>query len=966
MSVSPVYKKLPIIFNKGQVSRIDSSLIPIGACNELTNFVLDKVGRPTKVEGIQKYNSTVIGTSKPIRGSISFVGEDGSEYLIVACNNALYWDNGSGVFTAVKYETENVAVTIDTANYDYEFIIFPKTIAGSLKWMVYVITDDYPISNTANGVANKYCTISRALRLQISSSVIIAKNVYYDSDSTRTAGADDIEVGQGASEAGWPQQGRFPVVAFDRAFVFNYAEAKNNYAFSEAQNSEDWTPVSGSNVGGGKVPDDFVGAILYGSSILGFTRKGILNLQISPSSPTNWRETWLKTTFGCISHRTIVLHSDGWVYFLSEQGICRTDGRVAEKVDYDIEDKIKVLPQLLKKKYSWLQGSTADWNAGTPSNGGVLLDTSGGQLKQLPQTTDADFNAGTKTNVTVASNSVTLSLTTAAMEVNNDAYDAFVQLYQANKVAQSFKVTTNDRFLTRVALFINRAGNPTGNMYVDIMTDSGGKPSMSVIPNGSVQVSTSGLGASPIWVDFTFATPPSLTVNTTYWLVFYYPAGSSSDCVEWKNSMAEVYSAGQSKKSSDNGATWSTYTFLGILISDCTFRLYTNYYNASGDIISQTLDYGATPSALGNLAGETTVPTNTTLLFQTRTSANNIDWTVWTNIGTAGENNGAINSTVQRYIQWKALFTTTDGNATATLSAVYIGGQFISQTKDIGLVPSAWGVFAVDEDQKGQTIIYEINVSADNSVWDGWVTITNNSIPAVTLRRYLKYRIRFNTTDYSQIPYLESFTQYWFTGANVIDPCAFSFGERIGFSVASVGSTVNDHTWIGMTKPLPEIEKSISPYTGEMYPQWTKCDFIKANVFLQYRGILIYGYSSEGYMYYQTGSLNDGSAFTSTLISKAFSVEDVESIWRFLYVYSKSDNNFSLYVRTRRNQGAWGSWSSAKTIELSSLVARSDKVTLAGLVSGDFVQFKLETTVTDDSLEIHGMNLYYDIKPVGL
>jgi len=55
-----------------------------------------------------------------------------------------------------ELKSSHVEITIDTANFDYEFIKFPKQISGTLKWMVYVITNDYPISNTANGTANKY------------------------------------------------------------------------------------------------------------------------------------------------------------------------------------------------------------------------------------------------------------------------------------------------------------------------------------------------------------------------------------------------------------------------------------------------------------------------------------------------------------------------------------------------------------------------------------------------------------------------------------------------------------------------------------------------------------------------------------------------------------------------------------------------------------------------------------------
>jgi len=111
-------------FNQGVISSKDASLISLNSLAEGVNISIEKNGMPVKCLGQQKYNTTAMGTTKPVKGGITFIGEDGTEYMIIACNNSLYYTTGEGTFTAIKYTNENVAVTIDTANQWFNFILF--------------------------------------------------------------------------------------------------------------------------------------------------------------------------------------------------------------------------------------------------------------------------------------------------------------------------------------------------------------------------------------------------------------------------------------------------------------------------------------------------------------------------------------------------------------------------------------------------------------------------------------------------------------------------------------------------------------------------------------------------------------------------------------------------------------------------------------------------------------------------
>jgi hypothetical protein len=222
------YNPIELKIRKGQISSKDPSVIPLSACSEMVNMVLDKTNVPKRVEGISAYN-TEKGTNTPARGSVSFVGEDGVEYNIIACNNLLYWSGGNGAYTAIKFKTNTGDVAIDTVNYDYEFLVFPRAISGTQSFVVYVFNERYPIcTNTkTTGGSIDHADIAVALRLQIDTGVIIAKLIYNDPDNTRTAGADEIEIQHSATDTHWPKQAQIGVAIFDRGVFFNFCRLRS-------------------------------------------------------------------------------------------------------------------------------------------------------------------------------------------------------------------------------------------------------------------------------------------------------------------------------------------------------------------------------------------------------------------------------------------------------------------------------------------------------------------------------------------------------------------------------------------------------------------------------------------------------------------------------------------------------------------------------------------------------------------
>lgn len=103
-----------------------------------------------------------------------------------------------------------------------------------------------------------------------------------------------------------------------------------------------------------------------------------------------------------------------------------------------------------------------------------------------------------------AGNSVTLSTTS----------------FFAYAVAQPFQLTHADFdnwAARRLALQVQRVGNPTDNLRIDLRADNGGEPADQ--PLAHAEISGSTLSDAMTWIAADLNTPVTLQGNTTYWIV---------------------------------------------------------------------------------------------------------------------------------------------------------------------------------------------------------------------------------------------------------------------------------------------------------------------------------------------------------------------------------------------------------------------------------------------------------------
>ncbi len=144
-------------------------------------------------------------------------------------------------------------------------------------------------------------------------------------------------------------------------------------------------------------------------------------------------------------------------------------------------------------------------------------------------------------------------------------------------IAQSFTANATGP-LTKISVFLGKSGTPTADLNVRITTDVSGRPDTSALSNGTATIARTIVGATPSWIDVPFATPPTVTNGTKYWIVLDYSANSATHHWNWRKDNTDGY-AGQTGKSAPNWSAGSpVWTGVG---GDLAFRVWIGGVNTS-------------------------------------------------------------------------------------------------------------------------------------------------------------------------------------------------------------------------------------------------------------------------------------------------------------------------------------------------------------------------------------------------
>jgi hypothetical protein len=297
----------------------------------------------------------------------------------------------------------------------------------------------------------------------------------------------------------------------------------------------------------------------------------------------------------------------------------------------------------------------------------------------LTDTTQSDFLGGVFTpsiDVNASPGDVTL---TNAPFVDQQSLDGTVNgsgFDTPNWTGQTFvPAVTGTLVKVDVQLFcangLNPCTGPAGNLTLSVRATSGGLPAGADLASGTIPSFTSNAGGT---FTVAFGAPPALTSGTQYALVLRPVSNPAAGTYAWTRSSPGTYANGSRVSSTNSGASWATDT-----TQDYNFRTYMQTgYLASGNLVSSPKDSnpaGGLTSIWSTFSWNSSVPANTSLKFQLAGSNNvNGPFNFVGPDGTAGT--FFTTSTVQlspqfynfRFLEYKALFATTDPNVTPTLN----------------------------------------------------------------------------------------------------------------------------------------------------------------------------------------------------------------------------------------------------------------------------------------------------------
>lgn len=706
---------------KGHISRLPIERIPIdGFIGQNIDLIRNFV--PSIALGQVKYNSTGLPNS-PIRGGCTYTTTAGMKYYVVACGGSLYYSiAGSGTFTQyqIPLHAGNALVPITIADQQTEF--------SEYNGKLYIINGSYPIINNSDA----YYTDSRIIVISGTSVWVIT-----GTEATVPSGAQYIKLDKErlffANSITSPS-GLFWTNAYFDYTIGTPASTTYNPVIFGTSGSTPFTPASGANFDYvGKDDGESISAIYpYQNNLIVFKATNDYTYS-TVGDIGNWGSVRVDTIYGCPFNRTIQ-EMEGYLYWLSYSGIVQFDGTNANLIDDNIRPDIIGVPQLSSASRQWVNGQTADFNAGT--FGVDLIDDSGNELQQKSQKTIFASGAfGTSTiqgisELTANIRLLALALASTGTLVNTVANDTNIIL-----------ATNNSQYQIPYNIPNTTSGTPISPT---------GFTQTNAPPNPSYYTATFDLGSALI-VD-------SITVSNVGYTAYYsdnnstWTAGSSGTHRYWQI-RATVYLPNQ-----------GAYIPLAVVFNYHTigYNTYTNNsYVPSGSWTSNIIDLGLTPLSMGIFTAITSLPSGTNITFQINTSPNsNMSGSTGFQTVTPG---GSIPNTAYRYVQIQANLTTQvvgngQVNNTPVLEKIMISAPFQSKILDYGLTPVTFGTFAPNVATPSNSSITWYGRSSASSVMSSptaWVALTAGSaVPAgVTLNRYFQWYALLNpSTDGTQTP----------------------------------------------------------------------------------------------------------------------------------------------------------------------------------------------------------------------
>ena len=238
-----------------------------------------------------------------------------------------------------------------------------------------------------------------------------------------------------------------------------------------------------------------------------------------------------------------------------------------------------------------------------------------------------------------------------------------------------------------------------------------------------------------------------------------YHAGTSGAHQRWRFISSTVYTDNTYGYGLDSGIaiapqyniTQNASLFNTGSLFNVSYTIYTNVattvFKNSGTFITQSLDYGFTPTGylIFTATSQESTPkatSGTTISYETSTSSDNSNWDNWVSVSYVGQ----ITSTLKRYIRVRVTFASSTGVSTMILNTITLGAPYISKILDYGSTPISFGNFCPDINLNGGSILFYTRSSAnsDMSSPTAWTAIQYNDLISITLHRYFQWMALIN------------------------------------------------------------------------------------------------------------------------------------------------------------------------------------------------------------------------------
>ncbi len=187
------------------------------------------------------------------------------------------------------------------------------------------------------------------------------------------------------------------------------------------------------------------------------------------------------------------------------------------------------------------------------------------------------------------------------VEWTTDTANQFFATAASNRdAAQSFSTGSFSGSLNKVSLYLAKVGTPSNNLTVRITSDNGGKPATSDLASATISYSSVGTTAS--WIDVSFASPVTLSLNTKYWIVLDYGSNSATNYWNWRKDGANGYASNTGRTTSSWSSGSAVWADIG---GDFEFRAWIGGTN--NGISSMTIGDSTTGTGRANLFTSTSI-----------------------------------------------------------------------------------------------------------------------------------------------------------------------------------------------------------------------------------------------------------------------------------------------------------------------------------------------------------------------